>query len=136
MNKHPFVSVMKTISVLRAVALLLLGFFLVGATECQPNPRTVVAPQLGATDQLLQEKDKQIQDIKDTSEATGSKLWNEAREHFVYRLGDKDGYWGKVVQKKLVQNGLIAAPASAPIVAPSTATPPRSDASLSHNYSK
>jgi hypothetical protein len=123
MNKHPFVSVMKTISVLRAVALLLLGFFLVGATECQPNPRTVVAPQLGATDQLLQEKDKQIQDIKDTSEATGSKLWNEAREHFIYRLGDKNGFWGQVVQKKLVQNGLIAAPVATSVAAPAAPTP-------------
>jgi hypothetical protein len=123
MNKHPFVSVMKTISVLRAVALLLLGFFLVGATECQPNPRTVVAPQLGATDQLLQEKDKQIQDIKDTSEATGSKLWNEAREHFIYRLGDKNGFWGQVVQKKLVQNGLIAAPVATSVTAPAAPTP-------------
>jgi len=64
-----------------------------------------------------------VQDIKDTSEATGSQLWNQAREHFVYRLGDKDGYWGQVIQKKLIQQGLIAAPASAPIVAPSTATP-------------
>ena len=64
MNKPPFVSVMKARSVLRAVALLLLGFFLVGATECQSNPKTVVAPQLGATDQLLQEKDKQIADVK------------------------------------------------------------------------
>ena len=123
MNKHPFVSVMKTISVLRAVALLLLGCFLVGATECQPNPRTVVAPQLGATDQLLQEKDKQIQDIKDTSEATGSKLWNEAREHFIYRLGDKNGFWGQVVQKKLVQNGLIAAPVATSVAAPAAPTP-------------
>jgi len=123
MNKHPFVSVMKTISVLRAVALLLLGFFLVGATECQPNPRTVVAPQLGATDQLLQEKDKQIQDIKDTSEATGSKLWNEAREHFIYRLGDKNGFGGQVVQKKLVQNGLIAAPVATSVAAPAAPTP-------------
>ena len=64
-----------------------------------------------------------VQDIKDTSEATGSKLWNEAREHFVYRLGDKDGYWGKVVQKKLVQNGLIAAPVAPSVAAPAAPTP-------------
>jgi hypothetical protein len=63
-----------------------------------------------------------VQDIKDTSEATGSKLWNEAREHFNYRIGDKDSFWGQVIQKKLIQKGLIAAPASASIAAPAAPT--------------
>ena len=45
--------------------------------------------------------DRDREDIKDTSEATGSKLWNEASEHFNYRIGDKDSFWGQVIQKKL-----------------------------------
>ena len=67
--------------------------------------------------------DRDREDIKDTSEATGSQLWNQAREHFNYPIGDKDSCWGQVIQKKLIQKGLIAAPAPESIAAPVTATP-------------
>jgi len=64
-----------------------------------------------------------VQDIKDTSEATGSKLWDGVRDHFIYRLGNSDSYWGQVIQKKLVQRGLIAAPGAAAPVAAAPAPP-------------
>ena len=65
-----------------------------------------------------------VHDIKDTSEATGSKLWNEAREHFNYRIGDKDSFWGQVIQKKLIQKGLIAAAPKAAPAGPSALSAP------------
>jgi len=53
--------------------------------------------------------------IKDTSEATGSQPLEPGREHFNYRIGDKDSFGARSFRRKLIQKGLIAAPA-APIV--------------------
>jgi hypothetical protein len=80
--------------------------------------------ELWKTDRLNDKVLAAVQDIRSTSEATGSKLWAEVREHFIRRLGGSNGYWGRVIQQKLVQKGLIAGTGPAAPAAPA-APPPR-----------